>query len=293
MKTINKYKKILIFFFVILAVGIAVFFYVRRNNMFSTVSTQTKFEESYVSSLDETIKVVRGRSNIVLIDGESRIQFGMALVPDVIFGKNYSLNDIHNVNFLPIYDELSFYSKGYFITLTNLGCNTEERFSDVPEVWVTDCSIRVLSTKSEAPVMQANLFEKEILANTETNLEINSEPLVYISMSNLSLMNWGSGKVGLESGSMTSYSTDTPWNINFVTAYGIDTISYTANEIFNKKSKTVEIGPLKVSTEIKSLNCQSIYEGIVTQECNDILVKFVIVGESGVVKLAHYSGKSK
>ncbi len=145
----------------IVAVGIVVFFYSTKNNIPSpsspqtnqtnTTSTTPKKTENQITSNDETIKVLPGQSNIILADGESRILFGNSgsemSVPDIVFGKNYSLNDIHKINYLPIREELSFYNKGYFITLKNLGCNKETRFTDVPEIWVTDCSVNVSSKK--------------------------------------------------------------------------------------------------------------------------------------------------
>ncbi len=100
------------------------------------------------------------------------------------------------------------------------------------------------------------------------------------------------GKIGLESGSMTSYSTDTPWDMSFITAYGIDTIRYSAEEIFNKQSKKINVGPLQIDSEIMSFNCRVIYKGTdggETQQCDDIIVKLTLAGGSGAVKLVNYS----
>jgi hypothetical protein len=249
---------------------------------------------------DETIKVLPGQSNIILADGESRILFGHSgsemSVPDVVFEKNYSLNDIHKINYLPIRKELSFYSKGYFITLKNLGCNKETRFTDVPEIWVTDCSINVSSKKVETPILQIKSVVKEINTNSLFKSAISNEPLIYVITPRLSLMHWTTGqlkgKIGLESGSMTSYSTDTPWDMSFITAYGIDTIRYSAEEIFSKQSKKINVGPLQVNSEITSFNCRVIYKGAdggETQQCDDIIVKLTFAGGSGAVKLVNYS----
>lgn len=306
----KKYKTLLIILLAIVAVGIAVFFYSTQNNIPSPSLPQTnqtntnpttpKKTENKLTSSDETIKVLPGQSNIILADGESRILFGNSgsetSVPDVVFGQNYSLNDIHKINYLPIRKELSFYNKGYFITLKNLGCNKEKRFTDVPEIWVTDCSINVLSKKAEAPILQIKSAVKEVNTNALFKSAISNEPLVYVITPRLSLMHWTTGqlkgKIGLESGLMTSYSIDTPWDISFITAYGIDTIRYSAEEIFNKQSKRISVGPLEVNSEITSFNCRVIYKGAdggETQQCDDIIVKLTLAGASGTVKLVNYS----
>ena len=305
----KNYKILLITFLIIVVAGI-VFFYSTQNNIPSpnlpqtnqtnTIPTTPKKTENQITSSNETIKVLPGQSNIVLADGESRILFGNSgsemSVPDIVFGKNYSLNDIHKINYLPIRKELSFYSKGYFITLKNLGCNKETRFTDVPEIWVTDCSINVSSKKAEAPTLQVKSVVKEINPNSLFKSAISNEPLVYVVASRLSLMHWTTGqlkgKIGLESGSMTSYSTDTPWDMSFITAYGIDTIRYSAEDIFNTQSKKINIGPLQVDTEITSFYCRVIYKGTdggETQQCDDIVVKLTLAGDSGAIKLVNYS----
>src|SRR3989344_28776 len=305
----KNYKILLITFLIIVVAGI-VFFYSTQNNIPSPNSPQTnqtntipatpQKTENQITSSNETIKVLPGQSNIVLADGESRILFGNSgsemSVPDIVFGKNYSLNDIHKINYLPIRKELSFYSKGYFITIKNLGCNKETRFTDVPEIWVTDCSINVSSKKAEAPTLQVKSVVKEINTNSLFKSAISNEPLVYVVASRLSFMHWTTGqlkgKIGLESGSMTSYSTDTPWDMSFITAYGIDTIRYSAEDIFNTQSKKINIGPLQVDTEITSFYCRVIYKGTdggETQQCDDIVVKLTLAGDSGAIKLVNYS----
>ena len=272
-------------------------------NHTNSVTTTPKKTETQITFANETVKVLpdqTGQGNILLVDGESRILFGNSgsekSVPDVVFGDHYSLNDIHKINYLPIRKKIGFYSKGYFITLKNLGCNTETRFTDVPEVWVTDCSINISSKKTEAPVLQIKPFTKDINTNSGFNAVISGEPLIYGVVPRLSLMHWTTGqlkgKIGLESGSMTSYSIDTPWDVSLITAYGIETIRYTAEEIFNKQSKNVTVGPMQVKSEIKSFNCRVIYRGAdggETQQCDDIIITLTFSGTNGIIKLNSYS----
>lgn len=257
----------------------------------TTPSTKTA---SQVEAGEKTIIVKPGQTDLTLIDGETKILFGNSgsstAVPDVVFGNQYSLNDIHNINYLPIRKELSFYNKGYFIALKNLGCKTETRFTDVPEVWVTECSIQITSRQEAAPLKSITPFSKELNTRTSYNASVHSQAdglLIYVTMPKLSIQNFStkllSENVALESGSMTSYSADTPWDVRIVTGYGIDTIRYTAQGIWNKESKEITIGSLKVKTMIKSLDCKIIYTGSngeQTQRCDDILVDFSFTQEA-------------
>ncbi len=271
-----------------------------------STTTPTK-AVSQVETGEKTITVKPGQTDLTLVDGDTRILFGNSgssnAVPDVVFGDRYSLNDIHKVNYLPIRKEVSFYNNGYFITLKNLGCKTETGFTDVSEVWVTECSIQTKSKQEQAPLKPFTSFGKEINTSTLFNGSVTNTPnnlLIYLIMPRLSIQNFStkllSENVSLESGSMTSYSADTPWDIRLVTGYGIDTIRYTAQEIWNKESKEITIGSLKVTTTIKHLDCKVIYTGTTgeqTQRCNNILVDFSFTQEANnqtPVKLVSYLG---
>jgi len=94
---------------------------------------------------------------------------------------------------------------------------------------------------------------------------------------------------------MTSYSADTPWDVKVISGYGIDTIRYTAQEIWNKENKEITIGPLKINTAIKSLDCRAIYTGNNGEQlhrCYDIIVEFSFAQDEGgkmPIKLNSYS----
>ena len=231
----------------------------------------------------KTIKILPGQTGqgkYILSDGETRILFGNSgsskAVPDLVLGQNYSLDDIHNINYLPIRNELSLYNNGYFIALKNQGCNTETRFTDVPEVWVTDCSIQVLSSKEEAPIKQLGSFSRVFNTNVSFSNAITQpeNPLIYLNLPKLSIQNfstpYSSENLSLQAGSMTSYSTSTLWDMQLITSYGVETIRYSAQEIWDKETKQVAIGPLTVASTIDDLNCKVIYtgdEGENTERC--------------------------
>jgi len=267
-----------------------------------TVATKTA---SQIDVGEKTIVVKPGQNDYTLADGETKILFSNSgsstSVPDVVFGDRYNLNDIHNINYLPIRREIAFYNKGFFILLKNLGCKTETRFTDVLEVWVTECIILTTSRQEVTPLKSISPFSKEINTRTSFSGSVTASPndlLIYITMPRLSIQNFStkllSENVSLESGSMTSYSADTPWDIRVISGYGIDTIRYTAQEVWNKVSKEVVIGSLKVNTTIKNLDCKVIYIGNnneQTQRCDDILVDFSFSQEGGnqiPIKLTSY-----
>lgn len=184
--------------------------------------------------------VIKPGESYRLADDETTIQFGGSAVPDLVFGEHYSLNDIHKINSLPINSEVSFYNKGYYFNLKKTKCNTERKFDiDVYITVVTDCSFQTTSKQAETPTKQL------------------------------------SSRVSLETGSMTSYSTDTNWDIQVVSSYGIDTIRYTAEELWNKQTKTLSIGTLSVKSEVKNYTCKVLFKGNngeQTEQCDDIVV---------------------
>lgn len=244
-----------------------------------SVAKPTEASEPTISLGTQTLKVIPGQTSpgeYTLADGETTILFGSNSVPDLVFGKYYSLNDIHNINYLPIRDEVSFYNKGFLISLKNQGCKTENRFTDVPEVWVTDCSIQVTSIKENAPTKQLDAFNRAFVTNVSYSGVITQtdNPLIYITVPKLSIQNFStphsSENVSLETNSMTSYSTSTFWDIQIVTSFGIETIRYSAQEVWDKETKEVVIGPLTSVSTINSLDCKVIYtgnEGQKTEQC--------------------------
>lgn len=252
-------------------------------------SKPTDTSNPTVSLGTQTIKVVPGLTKdkqFLLPDGESRITFGNTgrpdSVPDLVFGNNKVLNDIHSINYLPVRNDVSFYNNGYFIELKNLGCNTETRFTDVPEVWVTDCSVQVTSKQEEAPVRNLEPFTKTISTTESFNNRINSDlntPFIYVAMPELKVQNFStpfsSENVSLSSGTPPNRSTSF-WDISVITSYGTETIRYTAQEIWDKETKQVVTGPLTAVSTIDNLDCKVIFtgdEGQQTERC-DVTASF-------------------
>lgn len=193
------------------------------------------------------------------------------------------LNDIHAINYLDVRKEIAFYNGGYFYKLTNLGCNKAQKFDiDVVITVVTDCNLRIATKKESAPIQQLTFFSK-VLHTTQAftgRVSPTNELLIYVMMPKLSLQNYStqfsSENINLQAGSMTSYSPSSFWDITFVTVYGIETIRYTAEELWNKESKEVSVGPLQIKSKIQEFSCSVIYKGPngeVTQRCDDIPVE--------------------
>ena len=254
---------------------------------------------------NKVIKVIPGNS-YVLGDGESTIQFGSSgsatAVPNIVFGADYKLNDIHAINSLPIRKEIIFHNNGRLFTLKNLECETEERFTDVKEIWVSSCSIEVNTEVIDIPAKKMASFNEQITVNTPFNGALSSNEdnvFVYVKAPNLSLQKWGMGelknKVGLEKDRMTSYSTTTPYDITLITGLGIETIRYSSDEVWNKETKSVKIGLLEIISVVKDYSCEVVYTndlGEQTQQCDNIIFELSAVGKDGSnypVKIINYS----
>lgn len=231
----------------------------------------------------EVIKTLPDES-IVLADGETRIRlsfYGGYGVPDVIFGESYIFNDIHRINYLAIRGTVSFYRNGYFFQLENKGCNTEDRFTDVRETWVTDCSIQILSERASPPEVKIFPFSQELTANASVNEVINIEPFVRVIIPKLSLWRFSDRECcNARVGSATSFDLDQMWDIRFITAFGIETIRYSPKEVGEKQAKELQIGPLQVKSTITGYECRVIYksEALETEQCDDITLNLSIAG---------------
>ena len=250
----------------------------------------------------QTVKMGEGgKSEVLLSDGESRITFGGGTPLEVVSGKNRNLNDIHNINYLSISGVLSFYNKGYLIDIKNTGCRKQRKFfGDYWAEVTTDCTLDISTLQQDAPIKHFEPFSKEVTTQTSFNNSVNQPdgPLVHVVMPKLSIQNFStkftSENVSLQAGSMTSYSTSTPWDILIVTSYGIETIRYNSQEIWDKEIKEVKTGPLTTKSEVKNLDCRVVFtgdEGQQTQQCN-VTVEFSFSQDQEnlvPIKLATYS----
>lgn len=266
-------------------------------------NTSPPSETRRLSAGEETINIKPG-GIFILADGVSNVHFNGGsenAVPNIIFNKNYSLNDIHEINYVDIRKEISFYNEGYFYKLTNVGCNKARKFDiDVVITVVTDCNLRIDTKKESAPLKQMSSFSKILHTTQSFTGQVSSpnEILIYVMMPKLSLQNYStqfsSENVNLQAGSMTSYSPSSFWDVTFVTGYGIETIRYTAEELWNKESKEVSVGPLQIKSKIQDFSCSIIYRGSngeVTQRCDDIPVElsFDQIGQQIPIKILTYS----
>jgi hypothetical protein len=267
----------------------------------------TDISDSTLSPGTRIIKISPGlakENKFLLPDGETRILFGNIgredSVPDLVFGGSYVLNDIHNINYYPIRSEVSFYNNGYFIALQNLGCNTEKGFTDVPVTRVTDCSIQVTSRQEDAPVRNLVPFIKTISTTEPFYGQVNIEPdtpFIYLIVPELYVQNlstpYSSENVSLSSGLPPNRS-DSYWDIGVVTSYGIETIRYEAQDIWDKKNIQVDTGPLTMVSTIDNLACEIIYtgdEGQQTERCS-VTVSFLFNQDENnliPIKLSSYS----
>jgi len=257
LKKMNKISKMIVFICILL-------FFVFSGQLPLQNVTAQGLEETSVPLGQHTIKIfAAGKEVFLLADGKTRIRFGFPSVPDVIFGEHYGVNNVHNINYLPIRKKIEFYNNGYFFQIKNSKCNEEEYGSDLlGDTRVTDCSLSVHSKMDESLYKPVEAFSRSFSINVGyDNVITNStkDILIYLLIPRLTIYNrpqeFLSGAPTIKVGNMTSFSQTTPWDIQLaVTGPGfdvdMDTFRYLAEEIWNEESKELNIGPLNVKTEI-------------------------------------------
>lgn len=304
----SKIRVVLSILFLVVLVISGVGLNLNLKDLFSNQQTSNKTKPTPKDDLNkiplgtQTVRMgAGGKSEILLSDSETWIKFAGGDAPEAIFGDRKTLNDIHNINYLSIQGTLSFYNKGYLINIKNASCRKQRKFFD--DYWAevtTDCTLDLSTAQEEAPIKHFEPFTKEVTTQVLFNSSINQPdgPLVHIIMPKLSIQNFStkftSENVSLEMGSMTSYSTSTPWDILVVTSYGIETIRYTAQEVWDKEIKEVKTGPLVTKSEVKNLDCKVVFsgkEGEQTQQCSATLEFSLSQNEENLVpiKLETYS----
>jgi hypothetical protein len=269
----------------------------------TTKQTPTPVDTSDKISIgNQTIKMGKGgKKEVLLPDNETWIGFTSGDAPDVVFGERKTLNDIHNINYLSVPGSLSFYNNSYLVEIQNTGCNKERQFfGDYWATVTTDCTLQVVSRQEEAPIRNLEPFTKTLTTTVPFNNQISSDintPFIYLKMPELYVRNfstpYSSENISLSSGKPPNRSTSF-WDIGVITAYGIETVRYEAQEIWDKETKQVNTGPLTTTSTIDNLECRVIFtgdEGQQNEQC-DVTISFSFSQDETnliPIKLSSYS----
>lgn len=233
--------------------------YTKHNE--SSSSNSISEEVIFAKEGTKIFKMLPGQTIVKLPSGDI-LRFGNTgtenSVPDFIFGANYVLNDDHNINWLPIKKNLTTYSNGYQYELANKGCLKERKLDiDVEITVVTSCTIEVKTTKKSAPQVSTGSFSKTLSitenqgGGTPVRSILKTDPYLFLGATNMRVTKTVDGtKV---------YSNSGDWEVVIITNFGIETIKYTAEELYAQQTKSVTIGPAKVDVIIAALTCTPAY----------------------------------
>jgi hypothetical protein len=188
---------------------------------------------------------------------------------------------------LPINNKISVFKDGKIYTLTNEECKTEERFSDHPETWVTDCTLSLLVDEASVPTFSTNSFKKNIPGDDSTRNRYDSSfagfkqgevvsesPLVYLGVFEFFVQRYPSGTI-IGGKPNVGGGTNYPFPFTVVTNYGTADIVYQPEDIFNEVEKSVDIGISHVSikpvklVDDKNIFTQSDFEFRVTYTASE------------------------
>ncbi len=239
------------------------FVYQKRGNTNENAPYSLSSKNSDVQSLEagkHEVTMLPFTSQVNLPSGAT-LQFKHAgkedLVPDFVFGDKYSEKNNIEKNYIPIKRSVSTYHNGYAYNMSKKKCNLEPATnSDVAnEMRIVNCVLTVEATKSAEPVVDSTSFGKEIIASETLPIfssnELSNKPLLRIaSESNPSLRIY-QGKPVLNG--VSDPSINYTWDIDVMTNYGVSTIKYSAEELNDRRAKSVRIGKSEVEIVINSL----------------------------------------
>lgn len=175
--------------------------------------------------------------------------------PWIQFDDYYLLNTVSKPNYLSLSKKLVTYHHGYKYDITNNGC-LYKRISDDTGGYnqTTECDLTVLISKDPPPSTKLKNYEKKLqIVEDGKNINglqsIESEPLLYISASATRIQKNDTYQI---------YNPRDGWTVYLLTNYGYDDITFSLDELINKQTKTLQMGPQKIEISIDKLSCNKI-----------------------------------
>lgn len=249
---------ILILLSVLVIVSTGYFFFKKAGfNNISVIGHNSEIQKLGVE--DRYITLYPGITKYSLPSG-ALLTFGRAdthsAVPDFVYGKNYNINDIHNINYVGIKNKLITYHNGYKYEIINEGCETAQRFDiDIMITEVTKCKLKY-SAKKEAATKLENAVSSKKFRIVENGTPVSGlksgkgELLLYVQANPIRLQRNVKGDIYISPG--------TNWDIKVITNYGIETIRYTPEELWNRLKKVGKAGEQDIEVSIDNLSCYNL-----------------------------------
>lgn len=207
-----------------------------------------------------TVVVDAGSSETRFIEDDLGIRFGRPgtefSVPDLLLGGAYVFDDPPRVAHAPILAATRVARGGTSYLVELIECDKEERFTDVREVVVTRCSVRVTREDAAANASWPAVARSWNLTGVhETYREdartaffgarIASDPFVYVGVQDFFVESSGGRVVGGAQGG--TGSPEGPVRIQVYARTGIADLSFTPEEMHEGAARTVDLGPIRLT----------------------------------------------
>jgi hypothetical protein len=186
-----------------------------------------------------------------------RVGFGRTgtafAVPDVIFGRDYGLEEPREFNYLPVQGQIAVYAEGTRYTLTRTYCDSAERWDgDVIITEVSACHLVLSEEKVSRPriAVGARAFTvphsaarstfRPDYSRTHRGQLVSENPLLYLSAPDYEIRRYDAGREWFAVG------TDGRFDFVLVTSFGPLTFRYVPAQIAGGQRQERDVGPLHV-----------------------------------------------
>lgn len=237
-----------------------------QNNTSNNIKA-VRLDNTVISLLDnekKTFNILPGHKYIINssinITGTSGTKYSVPYIdPGSGYIKNNQFDSIPINNTVVVFDHIN----QSMATLKKKHCNTETRFTDVPEIWVTGCLIEVENYQVEYPIIEQKSINKIIPGNDQERqffrsnysdsyqgAKISDLPFLYVGIPLFWVEKDPKGVItGGANSPRVSGGVDYDFSFPVITSYGLATINYTSTELFNLVEKQINIGPSVVGVK--------------------------------------------
>lgn len=259
---------------VLLAVALGVAYFLNQRHLTTNkLSSQSyKQKETKVQQVQETLNlgnnaVLLKRNELLILPSGSKLDLGAFYFDKE--SSDYKNNSIRLVKFLKVYH------KGYIYNISKSECSSESVFHDDYSIMeLKECSLEINISQDKPEFIPYNQFTKKFSSLERRNNNFDpailppspivnelNEPFLVIIPPYTQLYR----DSALQKYTYTTPIGDIVW---IYTNYGIKDFKFNLpDDLFNKASRTEQIGPLTVTLRVEGLSCYAPYMRT-TGECN-------------------------
>lgn len=218
----------------------------------------------------------------ILPDDETFLDFDSQTLPEIIFGDQKILNNPERINQFPLSGDISFKSKDMIYALRLRQCDKEAIFTDTTETRLKGCQVEI--TQSVA------LPENYWFAPQGNTINLGKgpggAPAPFVSYEILKnpflkaiIQSVGIWHYNFKEPPETVFTRGNKLSIQLISAHQSKTVFFSAEEVWNKKSRNVQISDLDITIAVKEYLCRELQietQNGTTSACENIVLEFTV-----------------